>query len=794
MPKKSQTIDQIAEDIESHGLLDLLVDSRVVEALTQEISEELGTAVPKAAIRLILRFILEVAVAGVKSLGSSGLNSLKAKLLGRVSGSAVLGPVLEKISSHIERLRDKAAKEKLRSKILSGELNLSQGIEKGLATNSELITWQSFAKLLESSDEVLRSLESISKPQPPLTLPIGPSKGPWSILYRSRAARFRGRELELSTLKEWLEEDTNLSWTILLGPGGSGKSHLAQELALRVGGVWKAGFLLNDTSYDWSSFEPMANTLIMVDYAASRAAEVRDFIYIIGQKQNQFPYKIRILLIERQVLTAWSDIFFEGGRKLPFVESSRSVNVPFLHLKNPPVDIQRQIFFDAYLDAQHKAPSASKIEATAIDKTSNQRPLFLVIAAHLGSSANLDQYDESYVTDICRKLISREFHEFSKNAGGTRVGPGLLASASALSQTGLAISKLKASKLNKPSFLIEELNQLVAEHPAGVDGIRVRAIEPDIVGEVFFIDFCFDLSNQSESDFKLFLTILWELDTQSVLSFVSRLWQDFPTNDTVHKVVGFYPMGSGFFGQLAWCCAIRDYAVSKPDIPFNDLALILATSMSVTKQVSDNFKKGAEENGVDFWEEESKSFLDNLYAIRADAVVSAMTCLIQKDENGNMSRGLSEFFLELCEIAKERPCDEVRNIFFTGAVTLLFGILQVPDEKSEIDPLKACDQVAKRIYFREIKRPNFTLASERLPQYVLTVCELIRRIIEKRRPSRAFRHICLLVAYRRGFAGPLPEEGSIVWMVEYLKQEFPDFSKVQIVEPQLAGKNANPIQ
>ena len=74
------------------------------------------------------------------------------------------------------------------------------------------------------------------------------------LTWNCAISNFRGRETELSSLGEWVEQENPVSVRLITGSGGSGKSRLGAEFAisLQIKEDWAAGFidLADDIRYE----------------------------------------------------------------------------------------------------------------------------------------------------------------------------------------------------------------------------------------------------------------------------------------------------------------------------------------------------------------------------------------------------------------------------------------------------------------------------------------------------------------------------------------------------------------
>ena len=119
--------------------------------------------------------------------------------------------------------------------------------------------------------------------------------------YSLQQLPFCGRTSEMSQLQNFLEEDQKFLWWAITGQAGAGKSRLALEFLKQSAGKW-FGFFVNEnaTQSDFDSFEPFNNTVVVIDYVASREGFVANAIRSIKEKFENSDYKIKILLLERE--------------------------------------------------------------------------------------------------------------------------------------------------------------------------------------------------------------------------------------------------------------------------------------------------------------------------------------------------------------------------------------------------------------------------------------------------------------------------------------------------------------
>ena len=118
-----------------------------------------------------------------------------------------------------------------------------------------------------------------------------------------------GRERELESLATFCDHPAALRWKVLTGAGGVGKTRLALEVAMqREQAGWNSGFLDAESLKHWvghnrfADWHPPTNTLVVIDYAASKVEDLKRLLERCGQwaQGHPQPARLRLLLLERQ--------------------------------------------------------------------------------------------------------------------------------------------------------------------------------------------------------------------------------------------------------------------------------------------------------------------------------------------------------------------------------------------------------------------------------------------------------------------------------------------------------------
>jgi hypothetical protein len=140
-------------------------------------------------------------------------------------------------------------------------------------------------------------------------------RSPASLLRADNAVvRFRGRERPLADLRSWadgpedLADDADcLGVMLLVGPGGQGKTRLAQELCqqLRAAG-WIAEFVRRNPERARASrlADSRVPVLAVVDYAETRLDDVRELVEASADPSE----RVRLLLLARSAGEWWQQL------------------------------------------------------------------------------------------------------------------------------------------------------------------------------------------------------------------------------------------------------------------------------------------------------------------------------------------------------------------------------------------------------------------------------------------------------------------------------------------------------
>jgi hypothetical protein len=158
-----------------------------------------------------------------------------------------------------------------------------------------------------------------------------------------RGTSLVGRQIASAQLQSWLASDAIVLMRCIIGRAGVGKTRLAIELcehAQQTG--WAAGFvqygqfqefIKHAASWRWST-----PTLVVIDYAAALARDLRPWLEILARPETQVHgKKLRLLLLERHAerdVGWWADLLRPASLSDPapdeLVDAREPVSLPSL--------------------------------------------------------------------------------------------------------------------------------------------------------------------------------------------------------------------------------------------------------------------------------------------------------------------------------------------------------------------------------------------------------------------------------------------------------------------------------
>ncbi|MBV6504669.1 MAG: Lipopolysaccharide assembly protein B [Syntrophorhabdaceae bacterium] len=333
------------------------------------------------------------------------------------------------------------------NKVLSHEMVLRylDAIQKG--------QWKFHGSVFEQLESILKELkknQSLLKLSIPYQTPANQIKKPSQLFQANNSfIEMIGREREMTKLKKFCDVDEVFRWIVITGEGGIGKTRLAQDFAKdRFALGWDAGFL-NALSlirlvehHNFSEWHPVVNTLIVVDYAATKTHHIKNLLercaeYSISFQNGKSPSeasRIRILLLERyaDLQDGWLEGLLGTGEK-NIRDEIKSGFDGLLELLTPyhkeqikSAEIVKKILLATfsswkrlYKKSPPELPEFGEVDFALIHKNTQGRPLYLQMAAihacQLGNAKGIPSWGRGELlraaVELERKYIQTECPE-----------------------------------------------------------------------------------------------------------------------------------------------------------------------------------------------------------------------------------------------------------------------------------------------------------------------------------------------------------------------------------------------
>ncbi|KAA2238821.1 ATP-binding protein [Chitinophaga agrisoli] len=435
--------------------------------------------------------------------------------------------------------------------VLTADKDLSASVERewlaGIAENANIIRSVSAgmaAELKEIGKDCVETSESIDKVLTLLESPLRLRYNFEGIDYhnahfKSRYTPFVGREQELETLENFIDSPKRLEWWVITAAGGSGKSRLALELCYNMsyyGKQWDAGLLNSQQlNIDWNNWQPLAPTLIIVDYAAGYYERLINILTILKERMLQLKHPVRFLLLERYAEGKWWEEFeksYQLLKDIPPVFNAAPLVLPELG------DAALWKIMDFTLTQANKVlPDREQTLARLKSIDKQGRPLFAFFAAiALSDGENIRNWN---VEHLVQYQLSREEKHIWRVQYNDPVlieqHKNLVALATmtnGLKQADVAtITSMGFAWLPKPEQVNTELFKCIAHYiEVEPDTKSYRPYEPDIVGEYLILqqlapDKVHPLKDKEKNE--QLVTFAWENYAFEMFLTCKRVYNDF---------------------------------------------------------------------------------------------------------------------------------------------------------------------------------------------------------------------------------------------------------------------------
>ncbi|MGH7121060.1 MAG: hypothetical protein ACREFP_19075 [Acetobacteraceae bacterium] len=361
------------------------------------------------------------------------------------------------------------------------------------------------------------------------------------------AIPFVGRINEMASLAAFLHTEDPLSWWIMTGPGGAGKTRIARELCWRAHAEgWRVGFLQETPPETW---RPHSKLLIIADYAGARMDDVRTLARRLTSMCAD-PVRVRLLLIERHADEAFWQRFYGAGQDV------RGQLEKPLHSKEP-LSVPELSDSDGWTLVQQRAwmepPSPLRLDRATffrrlahIDR--DRRALVAMMLAEAEGGA-----PGSDLATLLRELIRKTKEKYWLK--DTPAQADLLISAATM------VGRLQGKLLEAIDAQIGRVSGRdldLCAHAIGVETILDRralnGIQPDLIGEFFVLETLVP-DPRDPSPFTWLPEYAWRLAPAEMAGFCQRAVQNMPGHAAMALIAEpprDDPDAAYWFGEFAW--------------------------------------------------------------------------------------------------------------------------------------------------------------------------------------------------------------------------------------------------
>ncbi|MBI9112483.1 ATP-binding protein [Maridesulfovibrio ferrireducens] len=591
MNKEPETIpDDIELSLESisnsEDLIKWLSDVDSSKFISDWLVEEYDF--PKWKVRLGLKLLTPLVVSGGKHAVKLMSDTMKQRLLKRISRYEWIRGVIDKLNIFSAKVSEKTKAENELKEILGGKIDRSAGdIEHRNALSLDLQADLKQFGMLDKVKDDLGSIIELLNQQPEFKCTYSEGNERHKFIYRSQYIPFVGREEELQLLDGFLYSDKRFSWQSVLGPGGVGKSRLGLEFCLRNGGAYRAG-ILEDINFEFEKWKPSQPTLIVIDYASKDQDRLIRVFEILSNRAPRFDYNVRVLILDREN----SDHKLQ--KLIEHADISRMIHSAPLFINESESEIAEGIFDFFYGIERKEIPETWDDHLEKLKEIDPlMRPLF---AAYFADAVAKGGCGKEYSRkSLLLDVIKREDEKFWKPNGVTEEDKALLALATIVG----GISSMKKKTLpdcvtalseiirNKDRF--RALNGEAKKYPE-LEHV-IPAWEPDLVGELFVLDFLSDdFDTYVENDFRSkIIEEAWILQPRNTALFLSRASEDYLNHPTFNKLIHIpekVGISFAFFWSLLALSLVAAYGDSDDLVKAEDVYAELKLLVQVVSEKS----------------------------------------------------------------------------------------------------------------------------------------------------------------------------------------------------------------
>lgn len=373
------------------------------------------------------------------------------------------------------------------------------------------------------------------------------SSGIQSYHFAQESIDFKGREEELRDLEIFLRDNRLCCWWAITGQAGSGKSRLAYEFMNRNKTKWFP-FFLNDlvTIAEVKDFRPFSDTIIAIDYVNGREKEISEVIQQLLYSFKKSPYKLRLLLMEREYSTvtgSWYDLLTkslgnynrERFEKIEYKRSKVLANSPkrledchdFIYLEDLDIDavvsIIENVCSKQGLPKDHSRDIKLKDEYGRKFEQLKYRPLFvqIFVEAWIENDCNHPRYDG--FEELLEIVLKKEQERWLKIVGGDIECVNALIRILVRGSSGNGLDILNLPEPYQKDW--DKLQNYIKAHSFPGEQ-RKHSLE------IFISDICQSINNDNTIIMPLYPDIIKEYmfayynDKETVLEVCEELWEN----------------------------------------------------------------------------------------------------------------------------------------------------------------------------------------------------------------------------------------------------------------------------
>ena len=265
------------------------------------------------------------------------------------------------------------------------------------------------------------------------------------LLTERRATDLVGRDRDLADLDTWLAAARPITCRCLVARAGTGKTRLAIEFCERAERAgWVAGFARHEELQRFFGQQDLADwrwnekTLVVVDYAAASAAELRKWLEVLARRPP-CDKPLRLLLLERHAdLEAgwWAELARPGGLSGPGPDALLDPAQPIVLPSLRRVEERRALLAQAMREAARvrgmafaptlPAPDAdAEFERRLADDAINNEPLYLLMAGLVAVSTGAPTALTFSRIDLALRVAEAERDRLDRLAAAAGIDKGL---------------------------------------------------------------------------------------------------------------------------------------------------------------------------------------------------------------------------------------------------------------------------------------------------------------------------------------------------------------------------------